>query len=512
MILLKKISKIGEKIKMKLLNTKLKYYLLLILPLLLVACDNNNPAAPPAPVTLTSVQVSVDETTSLPVGYMRQYKATGNYSDNSQQDLTSTVAWSSSTASATISAAGVAAAVSVGSTEISASSTGVTSPSITLDVSNATFTGLVIERLQNSVDLPFNRYEQMYAFVTFSDNTAIDVTEFADWTSSLTGVITVNNILSSPSRGEILAVANAGNSVITATDPSNGANMAMTTVNVSGATLTEVLVTPSTEVTLPKGVVQEYTAQGLFSDSVTRGIDKSRITWWYNKSDGIARFTADAELTAVKVGSTSINVVDEATLIFKTLPVSVTDAELVAIVTVPVGGAPGSSVQIPKGTNVEYSAYSVFTDASFRDVTNNTTFTSSDTSTALPISSRKFQGKAIGNVTITALDRDTGKEAKPVGLEVTSAVLETMMMEPIAPAAIHPGDQIQFAVRGAFTDGTSKDLTKTAQWFTDNTAVDVSQIGETKGLATARAVGSANIKAVSEDGLIETSVLVTVTP
>lgn len=487
---------------MKSLNTKLKYYLLLILPLLLVACDNNNPPAAPAPVVLTSVQVSSTETSGLPVGYFRQYEALGNYSDNTQKNITNTVTWVSSTANATISAAGVTTAVSVGSTGITASSDGKTSPSVTLDITNAVATELVIERKQNDVDLPFNRYEQLYAFVRFSDNTVLDVTAYASWTSSQTGIITVDNTLYGPTRGEILAVANTGNSVITATDPNNAGVMTTRTIDVSNATLTEVIVSPAEEVSLPIGVVQEYTAQGLFSDSVTRGIDKSRITWWYNKSDVIARFTADAELTAVKVGSTSINVVDEATLKFKTLPVKVTDAVLAAIVTVPQGGLPGGSVQLPNGRTVEYAAYSVFTDSSVKDVTDNTTFTSSDTSIALPISSRKFQGKKVGKVTITALDRNTGMEAKPVDLEITSAVLESLTISPITPPELVSGEELQLTVKGAFSDGSSRDLTEEASWYSqDPVTAEVSNVPGRKGLVRAVVAGSVSIRATTVEGI-----------
>jgi hypothetical protein len=72
--------------------------------------------------TLVSIQVS-PASPSLAVGNKQQFTATGTYSDNSTQDLTSTTTWSSSsTTVATISNSGLATTATVGKTTISATS------------------------------------------------------------------------------------------------------------------------------------------------------------------------------------------------------------------------------------------------------------------------------------------------------------------------------------------------------------------------------------------------------
>ena len=490
------------RLHMKLFTLDYKYYLLLLFPLLLVACDNSNdPAPPPPPPTLTSIQVSADETTGLPVGYTRQYNAIGSYSDNSQKDITATVAWRSSTASATISTTGVATAVSVGSSEISATSSGITSPFVTLTVTNATAVSLVIERKQNNVDLPISRYEQLFAFIVFSDATVIDVTDFASWTSSQTGVITVDDTLFSPAKGEIFAVVNAGTSVITAADPNNiGTIMATVTIATSNATLTEVKADPVLSVSLPKGTVQEYTAQGLFSDGITRDLDKSRVVW-ESLDNTVATFIEDGLLQAESVGNTEINIIDQESLKVSIKSVSVTDATTVSILIVPDGGLPGDSVQLPVGRRVQYTAYSVYTDGSFGDSTSTTTFKSSDTSIAKSSGAKGgFIGEAVGTVTITA--SAGGLEAKPVELEVTSAVLETLTMIPNTFVAISPGEYKLLSVIGSFSDGSQMDVTKTVSWSSDNTAVAaVSNSELTKGLVTGRTPGTANITAASDENV-----------
>lgn len=483
-----------------------KYYLLLLLPLLLVACDNSNDPVPPA---LISIQISADETSGLPVGYNRQYNAIGRYSDNSQVDITATVHWRSSTTSATISNIGVVTADNVGVSEISATYEGITSTSITLTVTNATPVSLVIERKQSGVDLPIRRFEQLFAFIVFSDATVIDVTKFVSWTSSQTGVVTVDNTLFSSAKGEILAVVDTGTSDITATDPFGGV-MATVTIDTSNAILTEVIIDPAEPVTLPKGITQEYTAQGLFSDGVTRDLDKSRLVW-ESINNTIARFIEDGLLRAESVGETRLNVIDNDQGIIKSriTTVRVTDARKVAVVTVPVEGLPGDSVQLPTGRIVNYSAYSIFTDGSIIDTTYSTTFTSSDFTIAEKSGHRGFRGKAVGTVTITASDWASGMEAE-VELEVTSAVLDSMEIVPHVHPPILPGQNIQFAVYGRFSDQSTSDLTKTASWSSDDSsAASVSNFEGNKGLVTGKSAGTANITAAGDEN-VNASVSVTV--
>ena len=71
-------------------------------------------------VTLTSITVTLPNL-SLPVNSPQQYTATGNYSDSTQQNLTASATWTSSSPSvATINATGLLTAVSLGQTTIQA--------------------------------------------------------------------------------------------------------------------------------------------------------------------------------------------------------------------------------------------------------------------------------------------------------------------------------------------------------------------------------------------------------
>jgi uncharacterized protein YjdB len=85
--------------------------------------------AAPAAVSLVSIEVS-PVNPSIAVGTTQQFKATGIYSDNSKQDLTTQVTWSSSdvavaSISNTAGSNGLATAIKVGSTTITATLGGI---------------------------------------------------------------------------------------------------------------------------------------------------------------------------------------------------------------------------------------------------------------------------------------------------------------------------------------------------------------------------------------------------
>src|ERR1700688_2942380 len=99
----------------------------------------------PAPPTLTSISVTPANLT-LHVGSMRQFIATGGYSDGSQQDITASVTWSSAAATvASISnvagSNGIATGVGTGSTTLTAPS-GTLSRSTTLNVTSVTLVSI----------------------------------------------------------------------------------------------------------------------------------------------------------------------------------------------------------------------------------------------------------------------------------------------------------------------------------------------------------------------------------
>ena len=118
------------------------------------------------PAALTNIVVS-PLTTVVGINGNVQFTATGVFTDNSTQDLTSQAVWSSSNATyALISAGGLATGLSAGTTTVSASYGGV-SGSATLQVTTATLVSITITP-SNRIAPPHSKV-QLTATGTFSD-------------------------------------------------------------------------------------------------------------------------------------------------------------------------------------------------------------------------------------------------------------------------------------------------------------------------------------------------------
>jgi hypothetical protein len=121
--------------------TKLLLHILMAVSVLMLAAGcgggGGGSTPPPPPPTLISITVT-STTTTLVAGATQNLTAVGNFSDNSTQNLTTSVTWSSSnTAIATVNAQGVVTAVSPGTVTITATS-GSSTGSVNITVTSAT--------------------------------------------------------------------------------------------------------------------------------------------------------------------------------------------------------------------------------------------------------------------------------------------------------------------------------------------------------------------------------------
>src|SRR5271168_4031647 len=112
---------------------------------LLAGCSSGNSTSTPPAVTLVSITVTPANST-VPVGTLTPFTATGTYSNNTTQDLTATATWmSSNTTVATIAAGGVATALTTSATAITITATsGTVSGNTGLTVGAATLTSIEI--------------------------------------------------------------------------------------------------------------------------------------------------------------------------------------------------------------------------------------------------------------------------------------------------------------------------------------------------------------------------------
>jgi len=208
-------------------------------------------------VTLVSLEIAPNNS-SMPAGAVKQFSAIGTFSDNSTQDLTRSVLWTTSNpAVATVSNLGTVNSLITGSTTITATS-GAVSRSTTLTVSTVKLVSITIS--------PANSRVEAHTSLLF---TATGV--YSDGSTST--LATVSWHTSKPQFANmrstgILHAKKAGTLTLSAT--SSGVT-GSTTVTIGTGTLVSVAITPANS-SVTAGSTQQLTATGTFSDGGTQDV------------------------------------------------------------------------------------------------------------------------------------------------------------------------------------------------------------------------------------------------
>jgi uncharacterized protein YjdB len=222
--------------------------------------------------TLASITITPSNPT-IAQGTALQLTATGNFSDNTTQDLTSSVSWTSSDLALATVSNGLVSGQAAGTPTITATQGGVHGTT-TVTVSAATVTLSSITISPSNPTIAKGTTVQLTATGNFSDGTTQDLTNSVSWTSSDLALATVNN-------GLVNGQA-AGTPTITATQ---GGVQGTTTVKVTAATLTLITITPANQ-TIGKGDTLQLTATATFSDGTTQ--DVTNQVSWTSSDDTIA--------------------------------------------------------------------------------------------------------------------------------------------------------------------------------------------------------------------------------
>jgi len=452
-------------------------------------------------VTAASL-VSIDVTPSNPTvarGLSKQFTATGTFTDNSTQDLTAQVTWSSSDSSvASISdsagSKGLAAAGGTGSSTITASKGGV-SGSTSLTVTAAVLTSIEVTPPNPSVAKGLK--QQFSATGVFSDNSTQDLSKQASWASSNTAVASISNTSGSQGLASTLA---PGTATITAT---SGSISGTTTLTVTAAALSSLQVTPANP-SVAKGLKQQFAATGTFTDGSTQNLT-NQVTW-ASSNTAVATVSnaagSNGLATTVAAGTTTISAssgsVSGGTIL------TVTAASLSSIQVTPVNPS------VAKGVTEQFAATGTFTDGTTKDLTTQVTWGSSNTGIATISNASGLQGLAstagTGTTTISAV---SGSVSGGTTLTVTAATLSSVKVTPVNPS-VAKGLSKQFTATGTYSDGSTKDLTAQVTWASSKTGVaTVSNASGSQGLASTVGAGVTTISAAS--GGISGSTTLTVT-
>ncbi len=424
--------------------------------------DSGHPFVVTAAATLKSIAVT-PVNTSLPTGDTEQFTATGTFSDNSTENLTSQVTWASSdTTWATINAAGLATAVSPGPVTISAKLDGITG-STGLTVTAAALKSIAVTPANTS--LATGETEQFTATGTLSDNTTENLTSQVTWTSSDTTWATINT------AGLATAVSPGPVTISAAFDGITGS----TGLTVTAATLQSIAVTPANP-SVPKGETEQFTATGTFSDNSTENLT-SQVTW-ASATTSVATINAAGLATGLGTGTSTISATLNGTA--GSTALTVTAAVLQSIAVTP------ANPSVPKGETEQFTATGTFSDSSTQDLTSQVTWASATTSVATINATGLASGVATGTSTISAtLDGITGSTV----LTVSAAALQSIAVTPANPS-ITKGTTEQFTATGTFSDNSTQDLTSQVTWASATPSVATITAA---GLATGVATGTSTI-------------------
>jgi uncharacterized protein YjdB len=456
-----------------------------------------------APLTVTEARLLFVAVTPagpvLPKGTVLQLVATGRYSDDSTQDLTSLVTWSSSDpAVATVSNAagtrGLVTATGTGSTILMATLSG-RSGTTALEVSSAVLTTLSLT--PPSPSLPLGTAARLRATGIYSDGSTQDLTESATWLSSDTTIAAVSG--AAGSRGLTTGIS-LGTTTVRATQ---GAVSGAATVTVTEAVLSALTVTPP-DPTVPKGVRRQFVATGVYSDSSTHNLTSAVA--WSSTDTTIAQISNAAGESGVALGLKEGTVTLKAAYLGKTAATTLT---IVGAVLDAVAISPADT-SIAKGTALQFIATGTYSDGSTQAMTDVVTWSSSDPAVATVSNAAGTRGlvngAAAGMVTITA---SLGGKSAATRLRVTAAPLTGLSVSP-AGAVVAKGATRRFVAIGTYSDGSTQDATSAVTWTSSNPAVAIiSNAAGEQGQATGLGAGIVAISAALMGRTAATSLSVT---
>src|SRR5579859_51112 len=416
---------------------------------------------------------------SVALGFTQQFTATGTYSDNSQQNLTSTVTWSSSPSTiATINSSGLASTSAQGTTTIKATS-GAISGSTTLTVTAPALVSIAVTPANPSVALGFT--QQFTATGTYSDNSQQNLTSTVTWSSSLSTIATINS-------SGLASTSAQGTTTIKAT---SGAISGSTTLTVTAPVLQSIAVTPANP-SVALGLTQQFTATGTYSDNSQQNLT-STVTWSSSLST-IATINSSGLASTSAQGTTTIKATSGA--ISGSTTLTVTAPVLQSIAVTP------ANPSVALGLTQQFTATGTYSDNSQQNLTSTVTWSSSLSTIATINSSGLASTVAQGTTTITAT---SGTISGSTTLTVTAPVLQSIAVTPANPS-VALGLTQQFTATGTYSDNSQQNLTSTVTWSSSPSTVATIN---SSGLASTSAQGTTTIKATS--GAISGSTTLTVT-
>jgi len=427
--------------------------------------------------------IVVPASTTLPVGTSQQFRAFLLLTNKQSIDVTEHVTWQMTDSSiASIDNNSLVIASSQGTTELSANITLKNDTLLTAKADVTVIASTIKEILITPANgtFPVGTTGTYQASAHYTDGHVVDITKDATW------AIADNAIASITETGELAGFAKALTVGTTQVLASLQGVTGTTQATVTDAIIRSISINPVAAV-VPAGVPVYYQAHAMYSDDSVHDI--TRLAAWSSSIPEIGNIQFVNALAGVantfSPGITQISA--NFSGLTATVPLTVTAAVIESLQISP------QKPSVPLGTHGQFTAIAYFSDQTSVDVTKNSTWQVDDHLIASIIPSGENAGFSqsinVGSTEVTATF--SGKNAATV-LTVTNAVLESLSLTP-AQATVPAGTQQAYQLFGLYSDGSSTNLTRYANWQTSNS-----------DLATINAQGNASTFKAGEVTILAT--------
>jgi hypothetical protein len=242
---------------------------------------------------------------------------------------------------------------------------------------------------------------------------------------------------------------------------------------------------------LPLGESEPATAIGTFSDGTTQNL--TQLVTWQANPQGVATISTQGKLTGAGKGVAQVSAAYQGQNGSATVTVTA-PALLSLAVTLP-------QSSLPLGEWEPATATGAFSDGSTQILTDQVTW-QTNPSTVVTITQGRLTSVGQGSAQVSATYRGLGATASvTVGSAALIAITVTL------PQSSEPiGKAVPVAANGIFSDGTTKNLTRSVAWTVSPAIATVSSTGVVVGTS----VGTATLDA--SNGLVVGTANLTVTP
>ncbi len=464
-------------------------------------------------ITVTStklVAVTVDPVDKkMPLGSGQAFTATGTYVDGTTNDISTSVIWTVSVPSVAIvsnkaDTKGVVKTLSVGETNIKATDpTVIISGSAGLTVTPPELNSIIINPSAASVFL--GSVQSLSATGVYSDGTEMEITEFLIWTSSDASVVLVRDAEDSAIAANSVSI---GATTIKATEPKTGIT-AVTQMTVKLPELVSIIIRPVAP-NIYIGNKQPFKAIGIFSDGKKKNITAG--VHWTSSKPAVAIISNARKYKGLavskRVGVATISAVFKNTGVKTETILKISEPKLVSITITP------DSATIFSGDRQLFKAIGTFSNGKKKDLTKGVRWSSSQPSIVKISNTGKNKGLArsesTGAAVISAKAPELGVTGK-ASVSIAPAKLASVLIFPSNPSVIQ-GEVQSFSAKGIYSDGTSKDITRSIVWTSSNPSVaDIIDSSDSGIVLMSVSAGTTEIKAASPHLNISKTTQMTVT-